>query len=280
MTARLAYRILGALLLLGALGSSQAAMASDPKAEASKAFETASRAAARGDYSFAAAEFLRANQIIPHPLALYNAALALEAGGERARAADVFADVIAGGGLPEAQSRDARTRLEKLEMHLGVLAISGPSGAVVSVAHARDVAVPVRIHVLPGGYTLKVAFADGVVAERSVRAETAVLDIRLAEPQPKRAIGPSSPAEPSGAVDVQRRDRLPGWIAIGAGVTFAATSAVLGTRALSARDDFNASGHTDADAHDRAASYRTWTNVALGGAILAGGFGAYWLLDK
>lgn len=52
-----------------------------------------------------------------------------------------------------------------------------------------------------------------------------------------------------------------------------------GLRTLSARNDFEDSERTDADAHDRAVSSRTLTNVAFGLAAVAGGVGVYLLLS-
>jgi hypothetical protein len=60
-------------------------------------------------------------------------------------------------------------------------------------------------------------------------------------------------------------------VLVSAGALSLGTGAFLLGRGLSARDDFEASGRTDADAHDRAVSYRTWSTVTLfGGGALAG----------
>ena len=53
---------------------------------------------------------------------------------------------------------------------------------------------------------------------------------------------------------------------------------MFGLRALAARDDFNASGYTDADARGRASDLRLATNVLWGGATLAGATGLVLLL--
>ena len=69
-----------------------------------------------------------------------------------------------------------------------------------------------------------------------------------------------------------------GWIALGAGVVLAGTAVFLGTRTLSARDDYEAHGGTSQSKYDKAVALRTWTNVAAGGALVAGGLGTVLLL--
>jgi hypothetical protein len=83
--------------------------------------------------------------------------------------------------------------------------------------------------------------------------------------------------------DLRRREashtqRTWGFVALGAGAVLAGTAIFLGTRTLAARDDYNASGLHDVDAHDRAVSLRLWTNVAWGGAALGAGTGVVLLL--
>jgi hypothetical protein len=97
------------------------------------------------------------------------------------------------------------------------------------------------------------------------------------EPAAPRAPEPA-PAPAAGAEDTSSRTF--GWVAIGASVVLSGTAIVLGTRALGARDEFEGSQRTSQDAHDRAASYRLWTNVALGGALVTGGVGAYLVLTS
>src|SRR5215208_164770 len=66
---------------------------------------------------------------------------------------------------------------------------------------------------------------------------------------------------------------------IGAGAACASTAIVLGLSAVSARDDFDASGRSDAEARDRAVTLRTWTNVAWGAAAATAATGAVLLLS-
>ena len=51
----------------------------------------------------------------------------------------------------------------------------------------------------------------------------------------------------------------------------------LGASALEQKHNFESSGRTDVAAHDSAATLRTWTNVAWGGAAVSGGTGLYLL---
>ena len=54
----------------------------------------------------------------------------------------------------------------------------------------------------------------------------------------------------------------------------AVTSAVLFKKTFDERDDFDASGRTDADAHDSAVRFRTYGWLTAGGAIALGGLAA------
>lgn len=280
--------VAAALLLAGP----SAARAGEPEAEAF--FRVAKAAYSRKEYRPAAIAFEAAFREAPHPAALYNAALAWELAGEPDRAADAHhASLKLTDRLTEAQAKDARERLARLEKQIAVVDVEAPESALITLGHLERVKAPARFHVLPGEHIVTVTFGDGGRASRRVRAAAARRErIEFTAPTatdppalpedatpsapPERGaegaettpdVGPDPPEGPSGAL------RVGGWVGTVSAVVFAGTAVGLGLSAIDARDDFEASGNTDVGARDRADTLRTWTNVAWVGTAVAGTVG-------
>jgi hypothetical protein len=97
---------------------------------------------------------------------------------------------------------------------------------------------------------------------------------------PLPAAEPSPPAQPPPPPPVPgAKQRVIGFVVIGASAIGVITAAVLGESALQARDDFDSSGHTNPIIHDRAASLRLWTNVLWGVTAVTAGVGLYLVLS-
>ena len=251
---------------------------------AAESFERGSQAFARRDYATAAQAFERAYGLQPHAAPLYNAGLARESAGEATRAADDYDEALRRGELSAEQSRDATARLGKLSRQLGRLDITGPAGARAVVGGVTT-DVPARRYVTPGQHRIELVYASGQRASNEVRVEAgaavSVGFVAVEAPSGPASNGPASSAVPSApaASDEPARGPVTGstrlWPfgLVAGGVVVVATSLYLGSRALAARDDYDASGHTDREARDRAVSLRTWTNVGLGvgGALTAAG---------
>jgi hypothetical protein len=113
-----------------------------------------------------------------------------------------------------------------------------------------------------------------------------VQHVTLVFPVPERSSAPVpppavvTPPSPPLVPDRHPRERAErgsktwGWIALLSGVALGGVAAVLGAETLQARNQWDASGHRDLGKRDHAVTLRTWTNVAWGGAIVAGGTGA------
>jgi hypothetical protein len=183
------------------------------------------------------------------------------------------------GGLEEQEATEARERLGALKRELGYVSVDEPVGAVATIAHVERAPVPVRLHVMPGSYPLHVE-SGGRSADQEVRVGAGeVVNIRVPLPPPQ----PATTAKPLLLPPPARKEQPPShasrgpspwaWVAIGGGVALSGLAVFLGVRALDEKDRFNGSGNTNAGAHDNAAAYRTWTNVAWGGAALSGGTG-------
>jgi len=261
---------LGATALYAALGWSSPASA-DPAA-AERLFVQAGAAYKRGDFLVAAEAFEAAFREEPAGAALYNAGLAWQSAREPGRAADAYTRALEIGGLDPPEQADAQQRLSALDRKLGVIDVRGDPGTKVTVAHARGREVPTRIHVGPGEHELRVTTADG-----KARSET----VRVTAGQPTRvelgtAKAPASPTSPGAADAAAESENGPGALPIVGGVSLAAggglavAAIVLGVKAVEARDEFDQSGQTDAELHDRAASLRTGANVCwVGAGVLA-----------
>ncbi|MBK7585609.1 MAG: hypothetical protein IPI67_36170 [Myxococcales bacterium] len=257
------------------------AWADDEKAAAREIFRAAEAAFSRGEYRAAALAFEAADERSPNGGAAYNAARAWEKAGDEPRAADAFERALRSGELVDARLADAQKRLAALSPRLGVLVIDGPPKARVSVGSLEDAPAPRRLHLTPGEYPVHVRWASGKRQTHQVRVSAGreqTLGLGGAEAVVRDAPHPVEHEQPlrehRTSADEGRAGSGPwGWLLLSAGALSMGTGAVLLNRGLSARDEFEASGRTDAGAHDRALGYRTWSSVTLfgGGALVGAG---------
>jgi tetratricopeptide (TPR) repeat protein len=239
-------------------------------AEADAAFARGTRAYQHGDNRGAAEAFETAYRLEPHGIAKYSAALAWEAAGEQARAADDYALALASGQLDAKQKKDAQERLRKLEQSLGRIEVRGPRGTTIEIEHIDGAPVPLTTYLSPGEHTLEARFPDGSTRQTSVKVSAGQNVQTELEPAPHEE--PSAPTSRAGApvrgeerpVEPSNSQKTVGYVMVGGAAAASLAAVYLGARALSARDEFNDSGFRDADAHDRAASLRTATNVSWG----------------
>ena len=254
------------------------ATADDDKATAREIFRAAESAFGRGEYRAAALAFEAAEARSPSGGAAYNAAIAWERAAEPGRAADALERALRSGELVNARLADANQRLAALEPALAVLVIDGPPSAFVSVGPLKDAAAPRRLHLAPREHSVRVRWQDGRRETFTVQlspGKNQTLTLGVPRSSKRRSSGgrhetasrPTAPEASSGF-------GVPwGWMLVSAGTLSATTGAILLGQGLSARDDFEGSGRTDAGARDRALSYRTWSTAALigGGALIGSG---------
>jgi len=225
-------------------------------------FQAGTKAYRNEDYLVAARAFEVAHRLAPHPFAVYNAGIAWDDGGRPGRAADDLVEALEMGELGPKMTTDAQQRLERLRKVVGVVSVEAPRGGRLDLGHIVGASAPREVHLPPGTYTARVTYGDGEMEEREVTVEagkTAELVFERAEPKPRepapvRLSPTQSPSDPTGLY-------IGGGISLGLGVVAGAAAIGLGVTALSARDTFVASGNTDADARDEAATLRTVTNV-------------------
>ncbi|GMV14070.1 MAG: hypothetical protein AMXMBFR56_22940 [Polyangiaceae bacterium] len=271
----MSLRALGAraAVVLALLASSAAA--SEPT-EAAAAFDEGMGHYRRKAYTEAAQAFFRAYRLEPSADAAYNAGLAWELSGKTALAATAYLVALARELEPGAAA-DARARVERLAPELGRIEVSAPEGARVGVPPFELEANHAVFYLEPGRHEIGVRLRDGTARVRRVDAAAGRTTVLLIEEARREAAEPSAPRpDPPRSERSSRGDyATAGWISVGVGAAAAGVAVVLGVQALGARDDFNASGHRDADARDRAERLRTFTNVAWGvaGLAAAGGVG-------
>lgn len=264
------------LALAGWLWSRGAPAQSAQETRASALFEQGAAAYAKGDFVAAARAFEQVDSTLPNASAAYNAGIAWQEAGERARAATAYERALERGDLDATRTSDARRRLGELKKTLARLRIEAARGRV-SVGHLRAVPVPVSVFVDPGSVLVELSEPGGNVREQRLTvAPGADENVRFAD-EPKEPARPGT-EDAAPVATPENGQRTWGWVAIGAGVAASGAAVYLGSRALSARDEFDDSEHTDADARDRAESLRLWTNVAWGAALVAGGTGVVLLL--
>jgi hypothetical protein len=268
-----AWAIALALLAAPAVAQNQPANSTEL---AQQRFREAIEAYTEGRYSAAASLFDAADRLAPHPSTRYNAATAWEQAGEAARAATGYDAALAIASLDEARRKVAEERLAALKQGLGRVRVQRPLGAFVTVDHVQHVPVPTTFYLTPGSYELTVDYQGKssqspltIVAGREQELELDFPEPQAAAPAaPREAFQPLPPASPPG--DVWLTQKTWGWVGVGAGVALTGAAIVLGVRALAARDEFVASGNTDAEARDDASDLRLASNVLWGSAAVVG----------
>jgi hypothetical protein len=253
------------VLALVLASSASVAGAADDAADAAARFQEGRSKYAAGRYEEAAKLFEQANALAPHPATLFNAATAWDQAGDSARAADAYQGALEG--ELDAESLDtAKKRLDELAPRLGVLEVSAPAGAEVTVDERVRRKFPARIYVLPGVKSVRCALPDGRWFKKEFEVGAGQREIiELTPPEaPQRRVEPPPSTDSSGAWTVA------GWVGVGLSAGLAVTSALVWQKAKSERDDLIAG---DASARGRAQTLQTWTNVTLVSSIALGAAG-------
>jgi hypothetical protein len=231
----------------------------DVPPSAAQLFRVGEEAYAERRFRAAALAFEDANRRAPRAATAYAAGVSWHEAGEAARAADALELALETGGLDDESRVDARTRLARLLPLLATVAVDGPPGARVTVAHVTGAAVPARLHLAPGRHVVQRADLAGVPSIRLVVAAGESTRMVLSDAS---VVGAEPPPSSS--------SRRAGWVGIGASGVFSASAVVLGLATLKARDAFSDSGNTDARLRDRALTLRTMTNIAWVAAAVSG----------
>lgn len=278
----------------GEESSEQLSLAKDRFREASLAHE-------RGAHAEAARLFEEANRLAPRAQALFNAGVAWQAADEPARAANAFEYALMQGGLEEPNQSQAHERLNVLKRALAYLSVPEPLAGQVSVGHLERASIPVRTHLLPGTYLVRIQYPDGASRSKKLDLAAGQTQTLMLPAQPTRV--PTSAGKRPGVSDSSAKatptltpapkaaleatpEESPrtsatattwGWIGVGTGAVLTGTAIVLGLQFLDANQSWDDSGNRALDQQKRASKLRLWTNVAWAGAAVSGGAGV-WLL--
>jgi hypothetical protein len=247
-----------------------------PSAEAGKRFDQGLVLFKQRKFLEAADAFNEAYRIFPHGDALFNAGMAWESAGMRAVAATAYARALEEGVRPKTESK-ARSHLAALEKHLARVVLEMPPGSSVHVDVLTLEGERVVAYAEPGPRTFVITLKDGQRVTRSIDATPGVALTETIEPpkapEPLPAPAPAPPPkEPKG----DSAWRTAGYVSLGLAGVATGAAIIFGLNAVSARNEFNDSGQTDQDAHDRAVSNMHVTNVcwgvaaasAVGGGVL------------
>ena len=155
---RTAAAIVAALLF-----TSASALAEDPRAEAASRFDRGIRLFDEGDFAVALAEFKRAYAIAPHPLVLYNMALAYAALGKTVEATDTCDALLKEpGSIRPDQLARARVMREEQAARVAELSITTSAPAHLEIDNIEvgvtPLAAPIRVS---SGVHIVGAFATG-----------------------------------------------------------------------------------------------------------------------
>lgn len=241
--------------------SSTATAGDEQRADA--IFGAAREAFKAEDFVGAAELFRRAFTLRPSANTKFNEAQSWRRGGRKARAADAYAEALALGGLDESLAEAGQRQLDKLVPELARVRLDGPAGARVSVAHVRDRALPIRLHLVPGRHRVEVVSVDGTRFSESLEVNAGA--------EHERRLRPPEPAVPGASAPDQGAPVtwILGWTALGIGAAGGIVAGALGARFSAVLDDYEASGLSDTALEDEALRLRLATNaVAFTSAAL------------
>jgi hypothetical protein len=263
--------------LVASISTGGGAHAEDPKTRASQLFHEASGAYEHGQFAAAARAFEESDRLVPRAAALYNAAIAWEAAGDPARAAEAYERALGRTDLPHDQAAGARQELAMLSRKLGALEVIVPSDAHVAVGSIEGPGPHFHLYVEPGHHDIRVTWRDGATEVRTievvtggsqvVRFEERATSPREPGPVAKEALPPAPARAPLEASPHSNGARTAGWVILGGSAAFAGAAIVFGIKTLDARNALIASNDTSRSAHDEAVRDRLLTNIAWAGAI-------------
>jgi tetratricopeptide (TPR) repeat protein len=268
-------------LLLMALGTSARAEAKEPASppgsERADAIFAAAREAFRAsDFEGAAELFRRANALRPSANTKFNEAQSWRRAGREALAADAYVEALASEGLDAALDDAGARQLATLRAGLGQIAFSGAPDLRVTVAHAEDAGLPLRMHLTPGDHTVSLRASDGRVQQLAITIEAGsdrTMALALEAAEAPEALARPQPAEPA-----SQAQWIAGWTALGVGVAGGVVAAILGARFSTVLDDYEATGFVDTALEDEALTLRAATNGVAFSAAIVGAAGVVLLL--
>jgi hypothetical protein len=189
-----------------------------PEVCGKQAFEAGIEAYQRGDFAAALTWFRRAQVLKPHPVILFNVALAEARSGLLLEATQHFDQVFNDPNTPADKLDAARSERDRAAALLASITVDRQDARLM-VDGVEASGSPPLVRVNPGAHHVRVLVAQRVVVDRNVELDSGErLELSLAlpashepEPEPPPPPPPSAADRPSGLG--------PTWVYVGAGLT-------------------------------------------------------------
>jgi hypothetical protein len=266
-----------ACLLAVCVGS---ARADDDKQDGSKAkageyFAKGSGLFESGDFARAAASFLLAYELAPHPMVLANIAMSYDKAGNIVKAIEYY-EKYSVNIKKKKERRKIKKRLRELSAMVGELSVECPAASCrIEVDKIDRGNAPVRIVVEIGLHRVEAFDGKNKIAAvdaRVVSGEVSKVELFQREVIPEEKEKEEEPVEepieevPAEPVPEEEGVTLGAgfWISAGATVAAGAVTVVFGVKALKSKEDFDATGGTDEDLRDQGERDQLITNVMIG----------------
>ncbi len=248
------------------------------KAKAGEYFAKGSGLFESGDFARAAASFLLAYELAPHPMVLANIAMSYDKAGNIVKAIEYYEKYFAG--LKKKKERKKiKKRLKELSSMVGELSVECPSASCrIEIDKIDRGKAPVRIVVEIGLHRVEAFDGDDKIAAvdaRVVSGEVSRVELFQREELPKEEVAVEEPVEqpieeevpvePPPVAEEEGPTLGAGfWISAGATVAAGAVTVVFGVRAVKAKEDFDASGGTDEDLKEQGERDQLISNIMIG----------------
>jgi tetratricopeptide (TPR) repeat protein len=278
---RMRRRVIGLLIAAGLLGppalaAGQGADDAQSKKIAADEFAKGKQLFAAGSYDEAAVAFVKAYEAAPHQAVLANIALCHDKAGRYPEAVIYYRRYIADP-VQKGKNAEIRQRLQELKNEIGELDIEClAAGCSIRVDGEDRGAAPVNVVVEPGSHKIE-GVVDGEIRETIMERADAgtVVRVRLRAERAAAEAAPATPEQPAPApapppAERAVKLRAPFWIATGVTGAAGALTIAFGALTIETRDDYEASGYTDADLKETGERNRLLTNVMIGVTAAAG----------
>jgi hypothetical protein len=251
------------------------------KRQAQEYFYRAEALVKKGEFTKAAAAFLRAYETLPHRATLLNVATCYDRAGQIPEAVESYYRFLEIGADSEDAPRVIQ-RLSELEFEVGQVHVKCPvASCAIEIDDVNRGEAPLWAVLEPGVHSVE-AFSEGVVFnETSVQIQpnkTVVVEMRRVDTAGTPAgprdtgetVGPAQSPAPELPAPMPRtpsgdgpRLGSPFWIFAGSTVVAGGVAAVLGGVASKRHAEFEDSGRTDEELRDEGQTAQTSLNVML-----------------
>ena len=248
---------------------------------------------AKTSYDNAITAYEKAIEAGEDPNVYFDLAVVEEKAGKLDRAATHFRALIKAQGARADLVKKATARFDDLTTKTGLVTIiSEPEGATITIAGNEVGKTPLAdpIILLPGEYSFAIAaeghltkevdlkIEAGSESERTIKLEVGKQPV-VEKPKPKEEPEP----EPQITAPITGPSKLPLYVGAGAAGGFVLIATITGIAAVGKHSTFadeNESPATRSDAKDSGKTLALVTDLCLVGALVAGGFTAYWYFAK